>query len=116
MTDLAEQFELHPKQLIRVRQHVLTNMEVLFAKDEVSKPSEPSEADLKVTLKDQGHKADHGVGTDTLRQSVMNRSNLNLRLQHLKATLNIGKEFTTDNDVLRGLGPLSSVSCGLITS
>jgi hypothetical protein len=52
-------------------------------------------------LKDEGHKADHGVCRDALRQSVVNRSNLNLRLQRLKAAFNVGKGFLAEHDVVR---------------
>ena len=48
MVELAEQFELHPNQIIQFRQHAVENMAGLFAKDGASKPSGPSEVDLKV--------------------------------------------------------------------
>ena len=48
VAELAEQFELHPNQIIQFRQHAVENMAGLFAKDGAAKPSGPSEADLKV--------------------------------------------------------------------
>ena len=33
MAELAEQFELHPNQIIQFRQHAVENMAGLFAKD-----------------------------------------------------------------------------------
>jgi transposase len=48
VAELAEQFELHPNQIIQFRQHAVENMAGLFAKEGASKPSGPSEADLKV--------------------------------------------------------------------
>ncbi len=52
-------------------------------------------------MKDESHKADHGMRLDALRQSVVNRGNLNLRLQHLKASLNVSKGFVAGYDVFR---------------
>ena len=48
VAELAEHFELHPNQIIQFRQHAVENMAGLFAKEGASKPSGPSEADLKV--------------------------------------------------------------------
>jgi len=47
VVELAEQFELHPNQIIQFRQHAVENMAGLFAKEGASKPSGPSEQDLK---------------------------------------------------------------------
>jgi transposase-like protein len=47
VAELAEQFELHPNQIIQFRQHAVDNMATVFAK-EGAKPSGPSEVDLKV--------------------------------------------------------------------
>ena len=48
VAELAEQFELLSKQIIQFRQHVVENVAGLFSKEGASKPSGPSEADLKV--------------------------------------------------------------------
>ena len=48
VAELAEQFELHPNQIIQFRQHAVENMAGLFAKEGASKRLGPSEADLKV--------------------------------------------------------------------
>ena len=48
VAELAEQFELHPDQIIRFRQHAGENVAGLFAKEGAAKPLGPSEADLKV--------------------------------------------------------------------
>jgi transposase InsO family protein len=48
VAELAEQFELHPNQIIQFRQHAVENMAGLFAKDGAAKPSGPAEVDLKV--------------------------------------------------------------------
>jgi hypothetical protein len=48
VAELAEQFELHPNQIIQFRQHAVENMAGLFSKEGAAKPSGPSEADLKV--------------------------------------------------------------------
>jgi len=42
--ELAEQFELHPNQIIQFRQHAVENMAGLFAKDRVSKTSGPPDS------------------------------------------------------------------------
>jgi transposase len=55
VAELAEQFELHPNQIIQFRQHVVKNMAGLFAKDGAAKPSGPSEVDLKVLHAKIGH-------------------------------------------------------------
>ena len=47
VAELAEQFELHPNQIIQFRQHAVDSMATVFAK-EGAKPSGPSEVDLKV--------------------------------------------------------------------
>jgi len=47
VVELAEQFDLHPNQIIQFRQHAVENMAGLFAKDGAAKPSGPFEADLK---------------------------------------------------------------------
>ena len=39
VAELAEQFELHPNQIIQFRQHAVENMAGLFTKDGVSQPS-----------------------------------------------------------------------------
>jgi transposase len=48
VAELAEQFELHPNQVIQFRQHAVENMSVLFEKDRVAKAAGSSEMDLKV--------------------------------------------------------------------
>ena len=48
VAELAEQFELHPNQIIQFRQHALENVAGVFAKEGLFKPSGPSEADSKV--------------------------------------------------------------------
>ena len=40
LAELAEQFELHPNQIIQFRQHAVENMAVLFAKEGAAKHSE----------------------------------------------------------------------------
>ena len=47
MVELAEQFELHPNQIIQFRQHAMDKMATVFTK-EGAKPSGPSEVDLKL--------------------------------------------------------------------
>ena len=47
LAELAEQFELHPNQIIQFRQHALENMAELFEKDKAPKPSGISGDDLK---------------------------------------------------------------------
>lgn len=41
VAELAEQFELHPNQIIQFRHHAVENMAYLFVKDGASKPSVP---------------------------------------------------------------------------
>ena len=45
VVELAEQFELHPNQIILFRQHAVENMAGLFAKEGAAKPLDPSEVD-----------------------------------------------------------------------
>jgi transposase len=47
VAELAEQFELHPNQIIQFRQHAVENMAGLFAKEGTPKPLGPSEVDLR---------------------------------------------------------------------
>jgi len=47
LAELAEQFELHPNQIIQLRQHALEHMAELFEKDKAPKPSGISGDDLK---------------------------------------------------------------------
>jgi transposase len=49
VAELAEQFELHPNQIIQFRQHAVDNMATVFAK-EGAKPSGPSEVVLHAKI------------------------------------------------------------------
>ena len=63
VAELAEQFELHPNQIIQFRQHAVENMAGLFAKEGAAKPSGPSEADLRAAhwhLEGQRDRDQHG--------------------------------------------------------
>ena len=46
------------------------------------------------------HETNAGVGSDSVRQSVVHRPDLDLRLEHPKAPLNIGQRLVAANDVL----------------
>ena len=48
VVELAEQFELHPNQIIQFGQNAVEDMAGLFSKEGAAKPSGPSEEDLKV--------------------------------------------------------------------
>jgi len=59
-------------------------------------------------VEDEGQEADHGVGTDAIRQAVMDRRDLDVGFQHAEATLDVRETLVARDGVgggeVRGVG------------
>jgi hypothetical protein len=53
-------------------------------------------------VEDESEEADQGMGADAVRQTVMNRRDLNIGFQHAEAALNVGKAFVAGDGLCRG--------------
>jgi transposase-like protein len=69
VAELAEQFELHPNQIIQFRQHAVENMAGLFAKDGVSKPEPPRVLRRLLPLRRWSHEQTNEVSPGAARAS-----------------------------------------------